>query len=418
MNVAAMRLVDKWSGVPACALLTVMRRVGDLFAPRRPVAEPKRIAAIKLAEQGATVVAYPALNLAAEKVGRENLFFVVFTQNRFIVDLLEIVPPENVIAIRTDNAFQTLCDTVRAVLRMRREKIDATVDCEFFARSTAMLSYLSGARIRVGFHAFYGEASYRGDLMTHRIIFNATLHASEIFHFLFDAIWCDQSQLPTCDLMRHKSGQLPNFKSEPATLAKVDTLLQSALGVETVPPVILLNANRGDFLPLRSWPPERYVELAKRLLDEHEDLAVVFTGAPDEEAGAQELVDQVSSARCVNFAGRTTLDELFALYSRSEIMVTNDSGPAHYATVTPIDIITLFGPETPEVFGAINPRSHLVWKDIVCSPCVNAFNDRQSPCKSNVCMQRISVSEVFELACRIFISRGTTGARRVQKETT
>ena len=417
MNVGAMRLVDQWGGVPACALLTLMRRVGDLFSLRRPAVAPRRIAAIKLAEQGATVVAYPALARAAEKVGRENLFFVVFTQNRFIVDLLEIVPPENVIAIRTDNPIQTLWDTGRAVLRMRREKIDATVDCEFFARSTAILSFLSGASIRVGFHAFFGEASYRGDLMTHRIIFNATLHASEIFHFLFDAIWCDASQLPTCDLMRRKSGQLPNFEPAAETLASVDALLKSSLGVETVPPVILLNANRGDFLPLRSWPAVRYVELAKQLLDTYEHLAIVFTGAPDEEAGAKALVEQVGSSRCVNFAGHTTLDQLFALYCRSEIMVTNDSGPAHYATVTPIDIITLFGPETPEVFGALNPRSHLIWKDIVCSPCVNAFNDRQSACKSNICMQRISVSEVFELACRILDSRQHSGAARPQSET-
>ena len=405
MNVAAMRIVDKWTGVPACFALTIFRRLGDCFRSRKPAPSPKRIAAVKLAEQGATVVAYPALARAAEKIGRENLFFVVFTQNRFIVDLLKIVPPENVIAIRTDHVFQTLFDTIRAVLRMHREKIDATVDCEFFARSTAILSYLSGARIRVGFHAFYGEASYRGDLMTHRIAFNATLHASEIFHFLFDAIWCDQSKLPTCDLMRHKAGSLPDHKPEPGTLASVESMLRSTLGVETVPPIILLNANRGDFLPLRSWPPDRYVDLAKRLLDQYKNLVVVFTGAPDEEAGAKELVDLVASPRCVNFAGRTTLDELFALYCRSELMVTNDSGPAHYATVTPIDVMALFGPETPEVFGAISPRSHHIWKDIVCSPCVNAFNDRQSACKSNVCMQRISVSEVFELAGRIFESR-------------
>ncbi len=405
MNVAAMRTIDRCVGAPACGLLTVARKITDLFGGSRPVGEPKRIAAIKLAEQGATVVAYPALVRAAEKVGRENLFFVVFTQNRFIVDLLKIVPPENVIAIRTDHALQTLCDTVRAILRMRREKIDATVDCEFFARSTAMLSYLSGARIRVGFHAFFGEASYRGDLMTHRIIFNATLHASEIFHFLFDAIWCDQSKLPTCDLMRVKGGRLPDFQPEPETAARVDELLKSTLQVDVVPPVILLNANRGDFLPLRSWAPDRYVELAKLLLAHYETLAVVFTGAPDEEEGARELVERVQSPRCVNLAGKTTLDELFALYCRSEVMVTNDSGPAHYATVTPIDVVALFGPETPEVFGALTPRSHLIWKDIVCSPCVNAFNDRQSACKSNVCMQRISVSEVFELTCRIFESR-------------
>ena len=99
MNVAAMRTIDRCVGAPACGLLTVARKITDLFGGSRPVGEPKRIAAIKLAEQGATVVAYPALVRAAEKVGRENLFFVVVTQNRFIVDLLKIVPPENVIAM-------------------------------------------------------------------------------------------------------------------------------------------------------------------------------------------------------------------------------------------------------------------------------------------------------------------------------
>jgi hypothetical protein len=73
--------------------------------------------------------------------------------------------------------------------------------------------------------------------------------------------------------------------------------------------------------------------------------------------------------------------------------------------VTPIDVITLFGPETPAVFGARTPRSHLLWSGIACSPCVNAFNDRRSTCADNVCMQRISVDEVFELASRIYESR-------------
>lgn len=405
MNVAAMRIVDRWCGVPLCAVLTLMRNIGDCLRPRRPVADPRRIAAIKLAEQGATVVAYPALARAARKVGAGNLFFVVFEQNRFIVDVLRIVPPENVIVIRTDHAVQALLDTIRAVVRLRAERIEATVDCEFFARSTAVLSYLSGARTRVGFHAFYGEASYRGNLMTHRLVFNTTLHASEIFHLLFDAVWCPRDKLPACDLAPVKGGPLPEYEPEPRALGAIDSLLRSTLGVDTIPPVILLNANRGDFLPLRSWPGERYVQLARRLLDRYEGVAIVFTGAPDEEAGARELVEQVGSPRCVNFAGRTTLEELFALYCRAELLVTNDSGPAHYATVTPIDIITLFGPETPAVFGALNPRSHLLWTGLACSPCVNAFNDRQSACTDNLCMQKISVDDVYELACRIYEPR-------------
>jgi len=67
--------------------------------------------------------------------------------------------------------------------------------------------------------------------------------------------------------------------------------------------------------------------------------------------------------------------------------------------------MTLFGPETPAVFGARTPRSHILWAGLVCSPCVNAFNDRQSACPHNVCMDRITVDRVFETACRIFDAR-------------
>ncbi len=405
MNVASMRRIDRWIGVPACALLTLVRRLDDLLLRRRPTSAPGKIAAIKLAEQGATVLAYPALENARDQVGADNLYFVVFAENRFIVDLLEIVPPRNVIAIRTGNPLQTFIETLRAVWRMRREGIEATIDCEFFARSSAILSYMSGARTRVGFHAYFGEASYRGDLMTHRLSFNPFLHASQIFHLLVEAIGCPPERLPACDIEPPDGLTLPQITPTEQDLAAVRELLREAVGRETLPPLVLLNANCGDLLPLRRWAPERYVELARRLLERYPDLAIVFTGAPDEAVEAASLVDQIASARCVSLAGRTSLPQLFALYCLAEVMVTNDSGPGHYSTVTPIDVISLFGPETPAVFGPRTPRSHVLWSGIACSPCVNAFNDRQSACTDNVCMTKISVDQVFELACRVYEAR-------------
>jgi ADP-heptose:LPS heptosyltransferase len=77
------------------------------------------------------------------------------------------------------------------------------------------------------------------------------------------------------------------------------------------------------------------------------------------------------------------------------VLVTNDSGPAHFATLTPIDVVTLFGPETPALFAARTPRNHVLWAGIACSPCVSAFNNRLSRCRNNLCMQRISVDQVF-----------------------
>jgi ADP-heptose:LPS heptosyltransferase len=87
------------------------------------------------------------------------------------------------------------------------------------------------------------------------------------------------------------------------------------------------------------------------------------------------------------------------------VLVTNDSGPAHFATLTPIDVVTLFGPETPRLFAARTPRNAALWAGLTCSPCVSAYNNRQSPCRNNLCMQAISVEQVFAAVCRAYEAR-------------
>jgi ADP-heptose:LPS heptosyltransferase len=176
-------------------------------------------------------------------------------------------------------------------------------------------------------------------------------------------------------------------------LADARALVDELVG--TSGPLVLLNPNAGDLVPLRRWPEERYVELAQRLLAARPDLRVLVTGAPDEAEAAQHVAARVGSDRCASAAGRTTLRGLLALYHQAEVLVTNDSGPAHYATLTPIEVVALFGPESPEVFGPVGRRAHALSARLVCSPCVNAFNDRRSPCADNLCMQRIEVDEVL-----------------------
>ncbi len=132
-------------------------------------------------------------------------------------------------------------------------------------------------------------------------------------------------------------------------------------------------------------------------------------GAPAERIPVDRVVGQVGSDRCVSFAGRTTLRQLLVLYSLSQVLVTNDSGPAHFAVLTPVDVVTLFGPETPKLFGAKSERSHIIWAGTVCSPCVNAYNNRLLTCRNNLCMQLISVDEVFEKTCEVFEKRMVNG---------
>ena len=82
------------------------------------------------------------------------------------------------ITIEHRNFLDMGINALRALNTLRALGIDAAVDLEFFSRSSAALTYLSGARIRAGFHTFFGEGPYRGDLMTHRLLYNPYLPVS------------------------------------------------------------------------------------------------------------------------------------------------------------------------------------------------------------------------------------------------
>jgi ADP-heptose:LPS heptosyltransferase len=404
MNVKRMRRIDRWLGTPVCLLLTTWRRCFGRRAPD-PAERPQRIVFIKLAEQGSTVLAQGALRAAARRVGRDNVYFLLFAENRPILDLLDLVPPGNVIAIDARGLLRTVWGAWKALRRLRRARVDAAIDLEFFARASAALCYLSGARRRVGYHAFGGEASYRGDLMTHRLSFNPYLHTSQAFQLMVEALDHPAERFPTFDHTPPPSdGPATQFTPSPREVAAVRQLVRQQLGPADRL-LFLLNANASDLMPLRRWPGERYVELARRLLGRYPGAAVAFTGAPSEAAAVEELVGRVGSPRCASLAGRTTLRQLLVLYGLAEVLVTNDSGPAHFATLTRVDVVVLFGPETPELFAARSPRTHALWAGLACSPCINAFNDRNSACRDNVCMQRLTVDEAFAAVCRIYETR-------------
>lgn len=395
-----MRRIDARIGRPLCHLLTWHRRLSG--EPPEPTGLPRRLAVIKLAEQGATVAAWPALQRATDLVGRDNLFMVVFEENRFIIDEMDVVPHEHVLTVATHSRLGTAIGMLRVARRLRREQVDATVDFEFFSRASAILGYLSGARRRAGFHSWFGEGADRGDLMTHRLAVNALAHASQTFLMLVRALEHPAGALPALppDASPASTVPPPAAHVTKAEISAARRLVAEATGAPVDGPILLLNANTSDLIPLRQWPPDRYVELARCLLAEHPGSTVVFTGSPEEATAAADLAARVDSPHCVSLAGRTSMHDLLALYAAAEVMVTNDSGPAHYATLTSIDVVTLFGPESPAVFGARSPRSHHVWAGLACSPCVNAFNDRQTGCTNNLCMQAISVDEVLTTVSR------------------
>src|SRR6267378_2644814 len=138
-GILTLQRIDRWVGAPLCAILTLLRRIFE-SAGRSGPPQIQRILFVKFAEQGSTVLACPAILRAIEMVGRGNVYFVVFEDNRFILDAMGIIPDGNVITIATKSLFGLATGALRAVLRLREIGIDAVVDLEFLARFSAILT--------------------------------------------------------------------------------------------------------------------------------------------------------------------------------------------------------------------------------------------------------------------------------------
>jgi len=396
VRATTIRFLDYWLGVPACALLTGLRRLTELAAPARQAPErPDKILFLKFIEQGATVLAQDSIRRATQVVGRDNLFFCVFESNRAILDLLDTVPAGNIIAIRDQRFVSFAIDFLRAAWTVRAKRIAAVIDMEFFSRASAIFTFLTGATTRVGLHRFTGELPYRGDLMTHRVQYLPHLHISLQYSVLVEAACHDANELPMLKMPLAQIAGAPS--APPRFVPDADDLrrMRERLHAGTSSPIVVLNPNASDLLPLRKWQSARFVSLAQRIHATYPNALVVLTGAPSERAAADALCREINAPRTVSVAGQTTLRELLTLYTIADVLVTNDSGPGHFASLTPVHAIVMFGPETPRLFGPLAPSTTVIWKELACSPCVSVFNHRLSPCRNNVCMQLITVDEVF-----------------------
>jgi ADP-heptose:LPS heptosyltransferase len=163
---------------------------------------------------------------------------------------------------------------------------------------------------------------------------------------------------------------------------------------ERIHKVVLFNTDASELIPLRRWPREYYIGLAGMILDRYPDIIILLTGNQTERAGKEGIIAAVRNGRCVNFAGLTSIHDLPALYSVSSFMLTNDSGPAHIASVSEMPVFVLFGPETPRAYGPLGTMTP-IYAGLACSPCVSAVNHKKSACNDNVCLQVITPEKVF-----------------------
>jgi ADP-heptose:LPS heptosyltransferase len=399
LNPNLMRAIDYWVGIPLVFLLTVADRLRRLIGlAASPAGRPRNILFIQLAEMGTMVVAYPSLRQARELYPDATLHFLCFTQVQPSVEILDVIPAGNIITIDSHSGWSLISDTMRFLWRARRRDIDTVINMEAFVRYSSLLSYLSGASRRVGFHRFNIEGLYCGDLLTHKVIYNGHVHAAHTFLDLVHALGAPPDQVPRVKRPTSMDQlEVRKITTDPAAVAEVWRKLR-AINPEIGPgcKLVVLNPNASARFPMRRLPLESFTELARRLLEDPEVFLLIM-GVAGEKPDAQYMSGRLGSSRVLDLTGQTTLTELLHLFDVAHVLVSNDSGPPHFAALTRIHVVVFFGPEIPGRYRPLTASLDAIHTGYSCSPCIGPHNQRQSPCNDNVCLRSIAIDEITQL---------------------
>lgn len=397
-----MRCIDFFVGVPVCLLLTLaVRLLGRLWVAQNK-GGPRKVLFIELSEMGSTILASAAISRVQERYRDAQHCFVIFRKNAPSLRLLGLFSEKQIFTVRDDSLVAMAVDLFRFVRSCRAERIDTVVDLELFSRISSILSLLSGASIRVGFHNYRGEGLYRGEHLTHKVHYNPYNHMSQNFMALVEALGCDPAEIPQPKRVIPVQPQPVRVGTDREAYEFVRQEIAKDYPLTPEHRIIVVNHDAGSLLPIRSWPLDRFVELIRRLLSSDPKLVVVLMGIAEAKGSALTIAQRIGDPRCIDFVGRTrTLTDVIQLFHQSDLLITNDSGPAHFAALTPIKSVTLFGPETPVLYGPVGENAAKVYAGLACSPCLSALNHRNSPCTDNKCMQALGVDEVLAHARRL-----------------
>jgi ADP-heptose:LPS heptosyltransferase len=407
MNLAAQRWIDRWVGIALCAAVSAIERAAQVLGLSRELTRPPRaIVIILLSEMGSLVLAHEMFARLARKYPGAPVHVLLLAKNREILDLMGVVDPAHVHTISDRSAGAFVTSALQALRDLRRAGVDVALDCELFSRISSLLSWASGARIRVGFHRHTQEGLYRGSHINRPVPYNPNHHISEQFIGLVGAI--DARTFPLTKIAIARQVQPPPLVALPEGLIeRMRARLAADFPAIAGRPLVLVYPG-GGILPIRAWPLASYRTLCEALVAD--GCAVAVIGLKDDKPLARELIAQVSRAphdgAVIDLTGYTaSIAELLALLNLAQLLVTNDGGPGQFAALTPIHTLMFFGPETPALYAPHTPRCHAFYSDWPCSPCLTAYNHRNSFCDGdNQCLKVITPEQVLAKA-REFLGR-------------
>jgi predicted lipopolysaccharide heptosyltransferase III len=329
------------------------------------LAKVRQILVIKLRYIGDVLLCTPAIESLKKSFPEASITVMV---NAGTEEILRRNPYlDHVVALPQNKEWRSQMDLIRG---LRSKRFDLALDLTDGDRS-AILGFLSGASYRVGFNS---EHRWRG-ILYHQVIEadRQGMHAVDYHLEMVQAMGCK---------VDHQGPRL--YPSDQDRLVVERALFEKGLPVNG-PFIVMHPGSRWWF---KSWPSERFINLAEQL---HETLgySVVMVGGSKDMRAAEEIVSACGSW-VKTLAGQISVLQLAALVQRAALFVGNDAGPMHIAAAMGTPVVALFGPTDPRVWGPWGIGHEVIWKQMDCNPCW------QSDCQRGElnCMRQITVDEV------------------------
>jgi len=267
-----------------------------------------------------------------------------------------------------------LANPLKAVQILRRHELEVLLDFGAWPRIDALLSAASGARCTVGFRT-------KGE---HR-------------HFCYDIAVPHSRELHELDNYRRLASIL-GLRTEAQPRLQSQAVLQE--GVVPADPYVVLHLFAGGYRSrLREWDEECWRTLARELSGR--GYAIVLTGTPGEapRAAAFERSLVPFSGKIVDLAGQLSLAEALDVCSRSDCVVSVNTGLMHLAAAAGAPTIALNGPTAEHRWGPVGPKTVSVNSRLPGCGFLNLGGEYED--QREDCMKGISVEDVLEAFDRL-----------------
>ena len=360
-----LKFIDRYLGIQLVWFL-------GLFANKKTAvpSAPKSILVIKLSALGDTILLVPVLRALRKKYPEAKISAVGTKINQ---DILKGCPYIDEVSVAD---LEKLCFNPFSIKRLFSNKhFDLALDFDQWTRISPLLAFLSKAKYRIGFNT---EGQYRHYLYNHSVKHDRTKHELNCFFDIAIIVGAEDGDK-----------KLEFWIDEASATNSHEKLLK--LGIKEGESFVVFHPETPFHGGQRQWPAKNYIELGRMIL-QFNKYKIVIGGTEAERVQN----DKIANALGPNAQVLTSvsLSEYAAVLAKSKMLICGNTGIMHLGAALNIPVIALHGPTDPKKWGPLGTNSRVVKSKLECSPCL--YLGFEYGCRTNKCMQSISVEEVFK----------------------